>query len=326
MNELYPLKFKPILKEKIWGGQVISGLLGTDNTNIKNCGEAWLLSGLENEQSVVTNGFLEENELSELIEIYMSDLVGDKVFDKYKNNFPLLIKLLNADDYLSVQVHPDDELAQKIGLPCGKTEMWYVMDAAPDAEIICGFNRDIDKDLFQKAIENGQIQKVLNTEHIQKGNAYFIPAGRIHALGPKSLIAEIQQSSDTTYRVYDFDRKGDDGKPRELHVAQALEALNYKSEASYKTSISEQHNTTIPVVEEPQFTVNMLNLTQGIQKDFSDIDSFVAYLCVEGSGAAEANKEIVPFGMGELILIPAMFDKVKLFPNNSMKVLEIYIA
>jgi mannose-6-phosphate isomerase len=227
MNDLYPLKFKPIFKEKIWGGDKIKTVFGMDYSPLPNCGEAWVLSGHGEEISEVTNGFLAENQLDELIEIYMGDLVGEAVYEKYGNKFPLLIKILNSSDWLSIQVHPDDKLAESRHNDLGKTEMWYIADAEPGAELISGFNREMTPELYLSNLNNGTLKEIMNYEKVEKGDVYFIPAGRVHALGPGLLLFEIQQTSDLTYRIYDFDRVDDKGNPRQLHTEQALDALDF---------------------------------------------------------------------------------------------------
>ena len=184
MNDLYPLKFKPIFKEKIWGGNRIKEVFNLDYSPLENCGEAWLVSGVDENPSIVSNGFLADNELNELVEVYMTDLVGEKVYFQYKNRFPVLIKLIDANDWLSVQVHPDDKLAQKRGEESGKTEMWFINNAKENAEIVCGFNREIDKELYNKYLEKGRIKEILNYLKVKTDDVIFLPAGRVHATGP----------------------------------------------------------------------------------------------------------------------------------------------
>ncbi|MFC2120171.1 type I phosphomannose isomerase catalytic subunit, partial [Bacteroidota bacterium] len=222
---LYPLKFKPIYKEKIWGGKKLSAFLNKKGITSDKCGESWEISAIDKNISVVSNGFLKKNNLLELIEVYMGDLVGDKIFDIYGINFPLLIKFIDAKDKLSLQVHPDDYLAEKRHNSFGKTEMWYVLDADPGSEIITGFNRELTKDEYNSYYNSGKITEILNYEKAEANNAFFIPAGRIHAIGSNILIAEIQQSSDITYRIHDWNRKDSNGKPRKLNTELAIDAI-----------------------------------------------------------------------------------------------------
>jgi len=234
MSHLYPLKFKPIFKDKIWGGNKIKTLLNKDFSPLPNCGESWEISGVQDEISVVSNGFLIGNNLQELIEIYMGDLVGDQVYQKYGIEFPLLIKFIDAHDDLSIQVHPNDKLAMQRHNAYGKTEMWYIIDADRGAKLISGFNTEVTKDAYIKHLENNTLNLILNYEEVKAGDVFFMPAGRVHAIGKGILLTEIQQTSDITYRIYDYNRKGTDGKPRELHTSLALDAIDFKSYDNYR--------------------------------------------------------------------------------------------
>ena len=335
MNVLYPLKFQPIYLEKIWGGQNVKTLLHKDFGKMMNCGEMWLLSGVDGQNSVVANGNFEGDELNDLVETFMGDLVGDNVFDKYGETFPLLIKIIDPLTWLSVQVHPDDEIAQKIGLENGKTEMWYVMHADKDAELVSGFNREVTKAEVEKLIYEKKISEVLNYEQVNDGDVFFIPARRIHALGPGCMVAEIQQTSDTTYRVYDWDRLDQHGMYRELHIPQSLFTLNYKHEDNYRTEYDrDKKDATVKMVECPYFTTNFINLSsaQGMPcanrllKDYSELDSFVILTCVEGGFTLkyEDGEEIV--NLGECILIPNIINKVEIKALGHCKILETYIV
>ena len=327
MSVLYPLKFEPQYFEKIWGGQHIKTLLHKDFGKLLNCGEMWILSGVEGHNSVVTNGNFAGDELNDLVEVFMGDLVGDNVFDKYGEQFPLLVKIIDPITWLSVQVHPDDELAKKIGLENGKTEMWYVMHAEHHAELVSGFNRDINKDEFRHLIENKEIEKVLNYEHVHEGDVFFIPARRIHALGPGCMVAEIQQTSDTTYRVYDWDRIDRYGMYRELHVEQALYTLNYKKEDNYKTDYDKKIiDTTVPLVKCPYFYTNFIHLDTSMKKDYSELDSFVILMAVSERFVLkyENGEEVV--NKGECILIPNVINNVEICVEKDAKILEVYIV
>ncbi len=326
MKSLYPLKFNSIFKDKIWGGQRIKTVMGMDFSPLQNCGEAWVLSGVEDEQSVVSNGFLAENELNELVEIYMGDLVGEKNFEEFGNQFPILVKIIDTNDWLSIQVHPDDKLAEKRGLPRGKTEMWYLLDAEKDAEIILGFNQQINKDKYQSLIETKNLKSVLNAEKVKAGDVFYVPAGRVHALGPGMLLAEIQQTSDTTYRIYDWDRIDVDGTMRELHIEEALDAIDFKVEKDYKTKYEVEKNKTSELVKTRFFTTNLIDLDVPLKKDYVALDSFVIYLCVEGAYALLFGDEKLTTQRGETILIPATMNEVQIIPAPNAKILEVYIA
>lgn len=237
---LYPLKFNPILKDKIWGGSKLKTVLNKDFSPLPNAGESWEISGVEGDVSVVSNGFLEGNNLEELIEIYMGDLVGDHVYENFGIEFPLLIKFIDANDVLSIQVHPDDVLSKERHNAFGKTEMWYVIEADKGSELIVGFNQKVDKDTYIKKLEEGRLEEILNNEPVAKGSCFFIPAGRVHAIGKGILLAEIQQTSDVTYRIYDFNRTDDKGTPRELHTELAVDAIDYSFEKKIQNRISKR--------------------------------------------------------------------------------------
>lgn len=333
-SALYPMKFLPLFKNKVWGGNKIKDM-GFNYDPLPNCGELWALSSAQGNESIITNGFLAENTLSEAIEIYMGELVGERNYQRFGNTFPLLLKIIDASDDLSIQVHPDDQLAQARGMENGKTEMWYIIHAEEGAQLIDGFSTNLTPDEYQKFLEMGRLEHVLHVEKPQAGDVFFIPAGRVHAIGKGLLLAEIQQTSDTTYRIYDYNRLGDDNKPRQLHTAEALAAIDFSELHDGKTHYQYQPNTTTQLVECPYFTTNLIPLTEPIRKDFSELDSFVVYLCTEGIAAVKCMDEIVPIHAGECVLIPAVADKVELYPfqmdersilqSQPAKLLEVYV-
>ena len=216
MKTLYPLKFYPLLKSKIWGGKKMKKVANIDFEPLPNCGEAWLISGIKGNESVVLEGWLEGNTLNEIVEIYMSDLLGDEAYTKYGEEFPLLIKLIDATEDLSIQVHPNQELAEKRGLENGKTEMWYIMESDKDSSLISGFKKEISKEEFKDLVLKNELESALNYEPTKKGDVFYMPGGRVHSIGKGIFLAEIQQSSDTTYRIYDWNRKDDKGNGRKL--------------------------------------------------------------------------------------------------------------
>jgi mannose-6-phosphate isomerase len=325
MNLLYPLKFKPIFKDKIWGGQKAKTLYGLDFAPLPNCGEVWVLSGYQDNISVVQNGFLEGNNLNELIEVYMGDLLGDRVFEQFGEEFPLLIKLIDSNDWLSIQVHPNNELAQKRHNANGKTEMWYAMDAKKGAELISGFNRKVTKEEYLKHLQDNRLKEILNFEKVEKGDVFYMPAGRVHALGPGLVVAEIQQTSDLTYRIYDFDRVDDKGNSRQLHNDLAIDAIDFAIYPDYKTQYLLKQNQTVSMVKSPYFTTNMLQFDKPVEKDYTDLDSFIIYLCTDGACTVIAGDVEEHFTMGEAMLIPATNGEIKLIPAPSAKLLEVYI-
>lgn len=327
MENLYPLKFEPIYKDYIWGGTNLKSKLNKKvPTNFEKCAECWEISTIDENISIVTNGFLAGNNLQELIEVYMGDLVGDKVFEKFGDEFPLLIKLIDATDTLSIQVHPDNEVAKQRHHAYGKTEMWYIIDSEPTAKIITGFNKDITKEEYIEHLETNTLGNILNVESANRDDIFFIPAGRVHAIGKGVLLAEIQQSSDITYRIHDWGRVDKNGNPRELHTELALDVIDFKKPKSFKFSKSKTENIDIDLVKSDFFTVNRITFNKIIEKDYNLLDSFVVLLCIEGelfvNYAANKSEKLVK---GETILIPADLKELSLNPINSATVLEVYI-
>lgn len=327
MNTLYPLKFTPIFKQTIWGGNRLKETLMKENAP-ENCGESWEISSVEDNVSVVCNGFLKGNSLEELIEVYMGDLVGEKVYQQFGLEFPLLIKFIDANDNLSIQVHPDDKLAKERHNSFGKTEMWYVLDSKADTLLINGFKHKISKEEYLEALKNKKILDLMNSIKTSKGDAYFIPAGRVHAIGSGNLIAEIQQTSNITYRIYDYERKDKNGNQRELHTDLAVDAIDYNFYDNYKSNYSPKANQSVNIVDCNYFTTNKLDITQDIQKDYPEIDSFVIYMCVEGSMQIifDESQDSVEIKKGETVLIPAMIkNNLILKPNGKCEIVESYI-
>lgn len=326
MTALYPLKFKPILKEKIWGGQNLKSTLNKKLPPNKHVGESWEISGIENNISVVENGFLEGNDLNELIEIYMGDLVGDKIFEQFGLEFPLLIKFIDANDVLSIQVHPDDELAIQRHNSNGKTEMWYIISAQKDAELISGFNHEMDKDHYLHHLKNNEISEILNHEKVKSGDVFYIPAGRVHAIGAGIVLAEIQQTSDVTYRIYDWNRKDNNGNLRDLHTEEALDAIDFNAYDNYKTEYKSIKNISSKILTNKYFETSILEFDQDIEKNYNLLDSFVIFICLEGKFEIRYyESEIITVEKGETILIPAVIEHLTLKPVVKSKLLEVYI-
>ncbi len=327
MKNLYPLKFAPIYMDKIWGGKKLQELLNKEFPELPNCGESWEISGVQNELSIVSNGFLRGNNLEELVEVYMGDLVGEKVFDKFGTEFPLLIKFIDAHDDLSIQVHPNDELALERHDSFGKTEMWYVVQADPGAKLISGFNRNMDKAGYLNYLRNGQLEKILNYEEVKAGDVFFIPAGRVHAIGKGIVVAEIQQTSDVTYRIYDFNRLDSQGNARQLHTDLAVEAIEYHFESNYRTEFQPINNLSVNLVECPYFTTNILPLTATVERDFTDLDTFVIYICLEGEYQIIWEDQNLPVRKGETILVPAQISNfgLSVINGNKATLLEVYL-
>lgn len=324
-TSLYPLKFEPILKDKIWGGTRLKTMLYKEISPANCCGESWEVSGLVGDESMITNGFLAENNLNELLEIYMTELVGEKNYEKYGLGFPLLIKFIDAQDNLSVQVHPNDELAQRKYGQSGKTEMWHVIASEPGSGLYVGFNKTVSKAQFEEAIANGTVEEVLQFYPVQPGDTFMIPAGTVHAIGKGVLLAEIQQPSDITFRVFDWNRVDAEGNSRELHVQEALEAIDFDHQTdNFKVEYQPQLNKTVRLVRSQYFNTSLLEFDQPLNKSFVEIDSFVIYMCLDGQILLAYGDERERLETGEVVLIPAEMEEVQLLPARKSKVLEVY--
>lgn len=323
-SSLYPMKFMPLFKNKVWGGNKIKKL-GFDYSPLPNCGELWALSAVKDNESVVSNGFLQGNTIDEVLEIYMGDLIGDRNYQHFGNDFPLLVKIIDSADKLSIQVHPDNRLARQRGLNGGKTEMWYIIEAEKGAEIVDGFEKQVTRDEYRQFLAMGHLEDLLHIEHPQNGDVFFIPAGRVHALGKGLLLAEIQQSSDTTYRIYDYNRPDADGKLRQLHTAEALDAISFEPTADGRTAYNYKPNESVNLARCPYFTTNLIAIDKPLRKSFANLDSFVVYLCTEGIAAVKSMDTICPIHAGECVLVPACADSVELFADGKAKLLEVFI-
>ncbi|MFH4964810.1 type I phosphomannose isomerase catalytic subunit [Gaetbulibacter sp. M235] len=320
----YPITFEPILKERIWGGEKLTTIFkkGSKQTEI---GESWELSDVEGDVSVVANGLLKGKSLKELIQTYKGDLVGEKVYETFGDSFPILIKYIDAKTPLSIQVHPNNELAKERHNSFGKNEMWYIMETDDDAELIVGFNQDVSPEEYLKKLDEGNILEVLNAEKISKGDTFYIPTGRVHAIGAGVLLAEIQQTSDVTYRIYDYNRvDAKAGKERELHTELALDAIDYQLHDTYKTAYTLKENESSKLVYSPYFKTNIIQLKGSMSKDYSNLDSFVIYMCVEGSAEIICGGETYSLNHGQTVLLPATISSVKLIAESA-KLLEVYL-
>ncbi len=318
------LKFHPILKEKVWGGKKLKTVLNKFSDSDK-IGESWELSGLPGNVSVVSEGEFKGQTINHLISKYKEILVGQRVLEKYGENFPLLIKFIDAADDLSVQVHPNDETAQKLYGENGKNELWYIMDNDRDSELILGLNKPLSKEEFRHSINKNTLTENLNSLKVKRGDIFFIPAGRIHAIKKGVLLAEIQQPSDITYRIFDWNRKGLDGKYRDLHVEEACMVADLKTEKSYLTKYPEKFNAFVQCVSNRYFTVNLLKFNREIIKDYTETDSFIVFLCTKGSFQLMYSGNEIKVSFGETILLPAVIKKIKLIPDKESELLEVYV-
>lgn len=326
MSELYPLKFEPLLKEKIWGGDVLIRKYGKKAPVGSKIGESWELSAVSDNLSVVANGFLAGNNIEELIEVYMGDLTGEAVFDKFGNEFPLLIKFIEAREDLSVQVHPSDEMAKERHNAYGKTEMWYILESCQPSYIYTGFREPLTKEKFGKAIENKILPDLLNKEEAYPGDVFFTPAGRIHAIGAGTVLVEIQQTSDITYRVYDWERKNEKGESRELHTELALDAIDYNIAVNSRIRKEPSLNNVENLVNCEYFNTNIIHFKKPVSRDYYENDSFVIYVCTEGRFSICWDSKAETVSKGETVLLPASLTNVTLKPEPEASVLEIYIT
>lgn len=323
-NELYLLKFEPILKEKIWGGNKLKSLFNK-KTLSERTGESWEISDLENDTSVVSNGPLKGKSLQWLLKEYKEQLVGKEVFKNFGIKFPLLIKYIDAAENLSIQLHPNDKIAREKHNSFGKTEMWYIVQADKDAELILGFKEPISKSHYVELVEKNELPDALNKVKVKVGDAFIIPPGLVHAIGKGVVLAEIQQTSDVTYRIYDWDRKTETGEKRELHTALALEAINLSSENGHKIAYKVQPNATSEIIETSYFKTNIIAIEGEISKDYTQKDCFVILMGVEGSATINlenGNSEIL--NPGETLLVPASASKIKI-KSEGAKILEVSV-
>ena len=302
---LYPLLFQPVVKPKVWGS------------------ETWALSGYGDDLSIVSNGFLAENSIADVLEIYMDELVGGHVYDRFGNTFPLLFKFIDAQDDLSIQVHPDDTQAARLGMQ-GKAEMWYVTDATPEGSIVMGFARDTSEEEVRRRLEDDSIMDVLQVVPVRKGDVAYIPAGTVHALRRGTQVAEIQQTSDLTFRLYDYHRPGLDGKLRPLHIDESMAVLNFGRLKQPLADYKPQSGTPVTIVKDPHFVISLIRLDRPMSRDYAASDSFVVYMCTEGQAAVQcAGSDVaeVVVSAGQTLLVPASLPDVTLLPTAGEAVL-----
>lgn len=321
--KLYPLKFQPILKERLWGGTKLRDVLGKPIQN-EITGESWELSTVKGDVSVVSNGKLSGKPLQLLIDTDAEALLGKSVVKRFGKDFPILIKFIDAKQDLSIQLHPNDELAKRRHDSFGKTEMWYIMDADKDADLIVGFNKNVSKEEYSESLENDTLLDLLNYEKVKEGDTFFINTGKIHAIGAGVLLAEIQQTSDVTYRVFDFNRRDKNGNLRELHTEMALDAIDYRKKDDFKVAYSKRTDAVNEMVDCPYFKTNFINLTKDLKQDISTRDSFTIYMCVGGSAEVENEFGSVSLQKGETTLVSANSNYISL-KSSEAKLLEVTI-
>ena len=317
------LKFKPLLKSTIWGGSKIIPFKNLDSGQA-NVGESWEVSGVKDNESVVSEGEFEGKMLNELVAELKEKLVGEENYERFGNSFPLLVKFIDAQQDLSIQVHPDDETAHRQGKPMGKTEMWYALDSDDDATLRVGLRKAITPELYKEMVEDGSIVGALAEYKLKADDCFFIPAGRIHAICKGSFVAEIQQTSDVTYRIYDYKRRDKDGNYRELHTKEASEAIDYTVLDDYRTHYTPMRNEGVQLVSCPFFTTAVYDLDEPMTLDYSELDSFVILIGLKGEATLlTENGDEVSFRQGETVLLPATTGMVKV--SGTIKFLETYV-
>ncbi len=328
---LYPFKFRAQLFHKIWGGHSIEKWYDYVPADYENVGEAWVMSDVEKYPTEVSNGAHAGDSLQDLLEVYMDELVGEKVYDVFGNHFPLLLKFIDATDDLSIQVHPDDDYALENEKSLGKTEMWYVLPSKGDAAIYLGWNQQMNVSLIHAAIADGTLSEYLREYRVHEGDVAYIPAGTVHAMRRNTIVAEIQENSDITYRLYDYNRIGNDGKKRPLKLDKALQVMDFNpdNEASYAPTMP-RIDGVVNLKKTPYFTANLLSPTRPVQRDYAPLDSFVAYMCVEGQCEVtaldcETEDKSVSMRMGEAVLIPATLNDILITPQGHCKLIEVYV-
>ena len=314
--------FEPLLKQTLWGGDKIIPFKHL-NASQDHVGESWEISGVSGSETIVANGPQKGKSLNQLVREQKGLLVGQENYERFGDEFPLLIKFIDAQKDLSIQVHPNDEVAHRQGKPRGKTEMWYVFPSAPGAFLYNGLKQQITPEQYKAMVENDTITDALARYGVSEGDVFFIPAGRIHAIGSGSFVAEIQQTSDVTYRIYDYKRKDKNGNYRELHTKEAAESIDYHVLPDYRTAYELKQNEGVQVVSCPYFTTAVYDLTEPMTLDYAELDSFVILIAVKGGGKLICEGEEMPFRMGDTVLLPATTKEVKV--EGTVKFLETYV-
>ena len=316
-------KFSPILKNTIWGGTKIAPFKNIQ-TQLRKVGESWEISGVPGNETIVSNGPDAGRKLNDLVAEQKEALVGRANYERFGNEFPLLIKFIDARDDLSIQVHPTDEIAHRQGRERGKTEMWYLMPSEPQATLLCGLKKKITPDEYKQMVSEKTIVDAIARYPVHEGDCFFLPAGRIHAIGSGCFLAEIQQTSDVTYRIYDFDRHDDLGRPRELHTELAAESINYDVLDDYQTHYTPAKNQRVQLVSCPYFTTSIYDNDQPIDIDYTALDSFVILIPLSGAGiVTEADGTHFVLRAGETVLLPATTTRLRI--EGTVKFLETYV-
>lgn len=316
------IKFRPILKQVLWGGNKIIPFKQLD-AEMEQVGESWEVSGVEDNESIVANGQYEGMKLNDLVALLKGDLVGEENYERFGNEFPLLIKFIDASKQLSIQVHPNDEQAKAKGLKRGKTEMWYVMESAPDATLLSGLKRAITPEEYKAMVENDTITDALCEYRVGEGDVFYLPAGRIHSIGAGTFLAEIQETSDVTYRIYDFKRKDKDGNYRQLHTEAAAECIDYSVENDYRTKYKARKNEGVELAQCAHFTTSVYDLDEPMLLDYSELDSFVVLIALSGECTLSTGDTETQLRAGETVLLPATTQTLSV--SGTVKFLETFV-
>lgn len=320
---MQPLKFEPLLKQTLWGGDKIIPFKNI-NSSLAQVGESWEISGVKGDETIIKSGPYQGRNLNEVVTELKEKLVGADNYKEYGDHFPLLVKFIDACQDLSIQVHPNDEIAHRQGKERGKTEMWYVMKSEPDAKLRAGMKQEITSEEYKQMVENDTITDAIAEFSVKEGDCFFIPAGRIHSIGAGCFLAEIQQASDVTYRIYDFKRKDKNGNYRQLHTQEAAESIDYNVYSNYKTTYVPSQNQGVELVRCPYFSTAVYDLTEPMVLDYSELDSFIIFVGLSGKGNIVDNEgNELTLCAGESILIPATTTTVKV--SGSIKFLETYV-
>lgn len=316
------IKFRPILKQVLWGGNKIIPFKQLD-AEMEQVGESWEVSGVKDNESIVANGQYEGMKLNDLVALLKGDLVGKENYERFGNEFPLLIKFIDASKQLSIQVHPNDEQAKAKGLKRGKTEMWYVMESAPDATLLSGLKRTITPEEYKAMVENDTITDALCEYRVGEGDVFYLPAGRIHSIGAGTFLAEIQETSDVTYRIYDFKRKDKDGNYRQLHTEAAAECIDYSVENDYRTKYEARKNEGVELAQCTHFTTSVYDLDDPMLLDYSELDSFVVLIALSGECTLSTGDAETQLRAGETVLLPATTQTLNV--SGTVKFLETFV-
>lgn len=324
---LYPFLFEPNLHPVVWGGHQLRPYKGLESNN-EPIGESWEVSTVPSSISIISNGVFKGQKLTDIIAKYPKEILGHAVYEKYHGQFPLLVKFIDAERDLSIQVHPNDEMAWREHKKMGKSEMWYIIKAEPESHLYAGFKQEITPEEYHQRIADGTITDVLADHKVKAGDVFYLPAGRVHAICGGIMLAEVQQSSDVTYRIYDYNRPGMDGKPRELHTNLAAQALDYHVERNYRTEYLETDNRAVQIIDSPYFDVRVIEIQAPFHRNLLKYDSFVISMCIEGTCklVMRTNGTEITLTEGHTALIPAVIADYDVIPlHGKTKLLDAFI-